>query len=60
MVIAITSEASIAIIIVMPSCENICPDKPFIVLSGAYTTTVVIVEAMIEAVTTPVPFSAAS
>ncbi len=59
-VIATTNEVSIAMIIVMPSCANNCPDNPFMVLSGRYTTTVVIVDAMIDAVTNPVPFSADS
>ena len=44
---------------VNPSCSNICPDRPFIVASGRYTTMVVIVEAIIEAVTSFVPSKAA-
>ena len=44
---------------VNPSCSNICPDRPFIVASGRYTTMVVMVEAIIEAVTSFVPSKAA-
>ena len=59
-IIATIKDDIIAKIIVNPSCENICPARPFMVASGKYTTTVVIVDADTEDATTFVPTNAAS
>ena len=56
---ATISEETIAMIIVKPSCENICPARPFINASGRYTTMVVIVDAITEEPTVLAPVKAA-
>ena len=45
---------------VKPSCTNSCPESPLLTASGTYTTIVVMVEAIMDDVTTLVPASAAS